>query len=116
MWCDWQTLRNCCAEDPSAVMNTILEAKVPLSWVVFPFLLSSELKFLTWLYRPLSMYQCPHIFSNYMTSFFLFHVYEIYQHTEMYSIENRVDAFVILPFYSCMRFHVLYTLGAEYMT
>nr|XP_036858515.1 zinc finger FYVE domain-containing protein 26 isoform X2 [Manis javanica] len=27
VWCDWQTLRNCCAEDPSAVMNTILEAK-----------------------------------------------------------------------------------------
>ncbi|XP_069344138.1 zinc finger FYVE domain-containing protein 26 [Eulemur rufifrons] len=26
-WCDWQTLRNCCAEDPSAVMNMILEAQ-----------------------------------------------------------------------------------------
>ncbi|XP_054944530.1 zinc finger FYVE domain-containing protein 26 isoform X8 [Physeter macrocephalus] len=27
MWCDWQTLRNCCVEDPSTVMNVILEAK-----------------------------------------------------------------------------------------
>ncbi|XP_065796323.1 zinc finger FYVE domain-containing protein 26 isoform X1 [Muntiacus reevesi] len=27
MWCDWQALRNCCAEDPSTVMNLILEAK-----------------------------------------------------------------------------------------
>ncbi|XP_003797422.1 zinc finger FYVE domain-containing protein 26 [Otolemur garnettii] len=26
-WCDWQTLRNCCVEDPSAVMNMILEAQ-----------------------------------------------------------------------------------------
>uniref|UniRef100_A0A2K6GRH0 Zinc finger FYVE-type containing 26 n=1 Tax=Propithecus coquereli TaxID=379532 RepID=A0A2K6GRH0_PROCO len=26
-WCDWQTLRNCCAEDPLAVMNMILEAQ-----------------------------------------------------------------------------------------
>ncbi|XP_060476102.1 zinc finger FYVE domain-containing protein 26 isoform X1 [Panthera onca] len=27
VWCDWQTLRNCCIEDPSTVMNMILEAK-----------------------------------------------------------------------------------------
>ncbi|XP_030711188.1 zinc finger FYVE domain-containing protein 26 isoform X4 [Globicephala melas] len=27
VWCDWQTLRNCCVEDPSTVMNVILEAK-----------------------------------------------------------------------------------------
>ncbi|CAI9177143.1 unnamed protein product [Rangifer tarandus platyrhynchus] len=27
MWCDWQALRNCCAEDPLTVMNLILEAK-----------------------------------------------------------------------------------------
>ncbi|XP_059996643.1 zinc finger FYVE domain-containing protein 26 [Lagenorhynchus albirostris] len=27
VWCDWQTLRNCCIEDPSTVMNVILEAK-----------------------------------------------------------------------------------------
>lgn len=27
VWCDWQTLRNCCVEDPSTVMNMILEAK-----------------------------------------------------------------------------------------
>ncbi|XP_055291674.1 zinc finger FYVE domain-containing protein 26 isoform X1 [Moschus berezovskii] len=27
VWCDWQALRNCCAEDPSTVMNLILEAK-----------------------------------------------------------------------------------------
>ncbi|XP_047718285.1 zinc finger FYVE domain-containing protein 26 isoform X1 [Prionailurus viverrinus] len=27
VWCDWQTLRNCCLEDPSTVMNMILEAK-----------------------------------------------------------------------------------------
>ncbi|XP_034498234.1 zinc finger FYVE domain-containing protein 26 isoform X2 [Ailuropoda melanoleuca] len=27
VWCDWQSLRNCCIEDPSAVMNMILEAK-----------------------------------------------------------------------------------------
>uniref|UniRef100_A0A5F9C604 Zinc finger FYVE domain-containing protein 26 n=1 Tax=Oryctolagus cuniculus TaxID=9986 RepID=A0A5F9C604_RABIT len=26
-WCDWQALRSCCVEDPSAVMNTILEAQ-----------------------------------------------------------------------------------------
>uniref|UniRef100_A0A2K6V6X0 Zinc finger FYVE domain-containing protein 26 n=1 Tax=Saimiri boliviensis boliviensis TaxID=39432 RepID=A0A2K6V6X0_SAIBB len=26
-WCDWQTLRNCCVEDASAVMNMILEAQ-----------------------------------------------------------------------------------------
>ncbi|XP_076978925.1 zinc finger FYVE domain-containing protein 26 [Tamandua tetradactyla] len=26
-WCDWQTLRSCCVEDPSTVMNIILEAK-----------------------------------------------------------------------------------------
>ncbi|KAF6133831.1 zinc finger FYVE-type containing 26 [Phyllostomus discolor] len=27
VWCDWQTLRTCCVEDPSAVMDMILEAK-----------------------------------------------------------------------------------------
>lgn len=27
VWCDWQTLRNCCVDDPSTVMNVILEAK-----------------------------------------------------------------------------------------
>ncbi|XP_023582080.1 zinc finger FYVE domain-containing protein 26 [Trichechus manatus latirostris] len=27
VWYDWQTLRSCCVEDPSAVMNMILEAK-----------------------------------------------------------------------------------------
>ncbi|KAI4540700.1 hypothetical protein MG293_009741 [Ovis ammon polii] len=27
VWYDWQALRNCCAEDPSTVMNLILEAK-----------------------------------------------------------------------------------------
>ncbi|XP_024904898.1 zinc finger FYVE domain-containing protein 26 isoform X2 [Pteropus alecto] len=27
VWCDWQTLRSCCVEDPSTVMNMILEAK-----------------------------------------------------------------------------------------
>ncbi|KAM7159242.1 zinc finger FYVE domain-containing protein 26 [Molossus nigricans] len=27
VWCDWQTLRNCCIEDPSTVMSKILEAK-----------------------------------------------------------------------------------------
>uniref|UniRef100_A0A673TIT2 Zinc finger FYVE domain-containing protein 26 n=1 Tax=Suricata suricatta TaxID=37032 RepID=A0A673TIT2_SURSU len=27
VWCDWQALRNCCIEDPSTVMNMILEAK-----------------------------------------------------------------------------------------
>ncbi|XP_064148696.1 zinc finger FYVE domain-containing protein 26 isoform X2 [Loxodonta africana] len=27
VWCDWQTLRTCCVEDPSTVMNMILEAK-----------------------------------------------------------------------------------------
>ncbi|XP_007940502.1 zinc finger FYVE domain-containing protein 26 [Orycteropus afer afer] len=27
LWCDWQTLRSCCVEDPSTVMNMILEAK-----------------------------------------------------------------------------------------
>lgn len=27
VWCNWQALRNCCAEDPSTVMNLILEAK-----------------------------------------------------------------------------------------
>ncbi|XP_066244143.1 zinc finger FYVE domain-containing protein 26 [Saccopteryx leptura] len=27
VWSDWQTLRNCCIEDPSTVMNMILEAK-----------------------------------------------------------------------------------------
>ncbi|XP_024423386.2 zinc finger FYVE domain-containing protein 26 [Desmodus rotundus] len=27
VWCDWQNLRNCCVEDPSAVMDMILEAK-----------------------------------------------------------------------------------------
>ncbi|XP_037688394.1 zinc finger FYVE domain-containing protein 26 isoform X2 [Choloepus didactylus] len=26
-WCDWQNLRSCCVEDPTTVMNTILEAK-----------------------------------------------------------------------------------------
>ncbi|XP_075386626.1 zinc finger FYVE domain-containing protein 26 [Tenrec ecaudatus] len=26
-WCDWQALRSCCVEDPSTVMNVILEAK-----------------------------------------------------------------------------------------
>ncbi|XP_032101933.1 zinc finger FYVE domain-containing protein 26 [Sapajus apella] len=26
-WCDWQTLRSCCVEDPSTVMNMILEAQ-----------------------------------------------------------------------------------------
>ncbi|EPY79720.1 zinc finger FYVE domain-containing protein 26 [Camelus ferus] len=28
VWCDWQTLRNSCVEDPSTVMNMILEAKL----------------------------------------------------------------------------------------
>ncbi|XP_017658431.1 zinc finger FYVE domain-containing protein 26 isoform X2 [Nannospalax galili] len=27
VWCDWQTLRSCCVEDPSSVMNMILEAE-----------------------------------------------------------------------------------------
>lgn len=27
VWCDWQSLRDCCVEDPSTVMNMILEAK-----------------------------------------------------------------------------------------
>ncbi|PNI83938.1 ZFYVE26 isoform 6 [Pan troglodytes] len=27
VWCDWQTLRSCCVEDPSTVMNMILEAQ-----------------------------------------------------------------------------------------
>nr|XP_058149211.1 zinc finger FYVE domain-containing protein 26 isoform X2 [Dasypus novemcinctus] len=27
VWCDWQTLRSCCVEDPSTVMNVIMEAK-----------------------------------------------------------------------------------------
>ncbi|KAM6201009.1 zinc finger FYVE domain-containing protein 26 isoform 2-T2 [Rhynchocyon petersi] len=27
VWCDWQTLRSCCVEDPSTVMNRILAAK-----------------------------------------------------------------------------------------
>ncbi|KAF6352835.1 zinc finger FYVE-type containing 26 [Rhinolophus ferrumequinum] len=27
VWCDWQTLRDSCVEDPSTVMNMILEAK-----------------------------------------------------------------------------------------
>ncbi|XP_006884816.1 PREDICTED: zinc finger FYVE domain-containing protein 26 [Elephantulus edwardii] len=27
VWCDWQTLRSSCVEDPSTVMNMILEAK-----------------------------------------------------------------------------------------
>ncbi|XP_016044934.1 zinc finger FYVE domain-containing protein 26 isoform X2 [Erinaceus europaeus] len=26
-WCDWQSLKKCCVDNPSAVMNTILEAK-----------------------------------------------------------------------------------------
>ncbi|XP_052041534.1 zinc finger FYVE domain-containing protein 26 [Apodemus sylvaticus] len=26
-WCDWQTLRSCCAEDPSAVMDMMLESQ-----------------------------------------------------------------------------------------
>ncbi|ELW48072.1 Zinc finger FYVE domain-containing protein 26 [Tupaia chinensis] len=26
-WCDWQSLRSCCVEDPSTVMNLILEAQ-----------------------------------------------------------------------------------------
>ncbi|PNI83939.1 ZFYVE26 isoform 7 [Pan troglodytes] len=28
VWCDWQTLRSCCVEDPSTVMNMILEAQL----------------------------------------------------------------------------------------
>ena len=39
-------------------MNMILEAQVPFSWVVFPFILLSELQPLSWLYKPLSAYQC----------------------------------------------------------
>ncbi|XP_031211415.1 zinc finger FYVE domain-containing protein 26 isoform X4 [Mastomys coucha] len=27
VWCDWQTLRSCCAEDPSAVMGMMLESQ-----------------------------------------------------------------------------------------
>ncbi|XP_028644669.1 zinc finger FYVE domain-containing protein 26 isoform X3 [Grammomys surdaster] len=27
VWCDWQTLRNCCAEDPSTVMDMMLESQ-----------------------------------------------------------------------------------------
>ncbi|KAL1789538.1 zinc finger protein FYVE domain-containing protein 26 isoform X1 [Sigmodon hispidus] len=27
VWCDWQTLRSCCTQDPSSVMNMILEAQ-----------------------------------------------------------------------------------------
>jgi zinc finger FYVE domain-containing protein 26 len=27
VWCDWQALRSCCVEDPSTVMNMILEAQ-----------------------------------------------------------------------------------------
>ncbi|XP_008058259.1 zinc finger FYVE domain-containing protein 26 [Carlito syrichta] len=27
VWCDWQTLRSCCVEEPSMVMNLILEAQ-----------------------------------------------------------------------------------------
>jgi hypothetical protein len=31
VWCDWQTLRSCCAEDPSAVMDMMLDSQVPFS-------------------------------------------------------------------------------------
>ncbi|XP_069852002.1 zinc finger FYVE domain-containing protein 26-like isoform X1 [Dipodomys merriami] len=27
VWCDWQALKSCCVEDPSAIMNMILEAQ-----------------------------------------------------------------------------------------
>nr|AAI41360.1 Zinc finger, FYVE domain containing 26 [Mus musculus] len=27
VWCDWQTLRSCCAEDPSAVMDMMLDSQ-----------------------------------------------------------------------------------------
>lgn len=57
-------------EDPSTVMNMILEAKVPFSCEDIP-LLFSELQLFGWLCRPLFMNQCPHFFINYITFFFL---------------------------------------------
>ena len=113
MWCDWQTLRNCCVEDPSTVMNVILEAKVPFSWVLFPFLLFPELLCLSWLCRPLSTYQGSHFFLWLHNTFFFSFVCVKLTNIRRRIENNTVDTFVLSPLFSYARFPTLFTVGTE---